>query len=287
MLSSVTAFCPGHLSGYFSPVYGRDPATTGSIGAGIVIHEGVTARVTRADSPEIVVRRMDSGGNLLCEISESPPLAYLMDRLSVTARIETVCRLPISAGFGLSAASLVASALALNTLENLGLSREDCCAIAHEAEIVHHTGLGDVAACQGGGRDFRQGAGIDAPITRYFDIREPLFALHFGPLPSAAVLSSPEALRRVAAAYPSGIPDSPRRFFKLSRDFAGKSGLLTPEVSEVLSDCEREGVPASMTMLGNGVFCLGLKGAEIFSAYDVVYELRLSGTGPGVTGIVP
>jgi pantoate kinase len=253
----------------------------------MVIHEGVTARVTRADSPEIVVRRTDSQGNLLCEISESPPLAYLMDRLSVTARIETACRLPISAGFGLSAASLVASALALNTLLDLGLSREDCCAIAHEAEIVHRTGLGDVAACQGGGRDFRQGAGISAPIIRYFDIREPLFAVHFGPLPSASVLSSPEALGRVAVACPSGIPDSPGRFFAMSRDFAEKSGLLTPEVREVLADCEREGVPASMTMLGNGAFCLGLKGGEIFSAYNEVYELRLSGTGPRITGIDP
>jgi pantoate kinase len=287
MPSSVTAFCPGHLSGYFSPVFGRDPASTGSIGAGMVICEGVTAHVTRAGAREIVVRRVDEQGNLLCEVSRSPPLAYLMERLSVTVRIETICRLPISAGFGLSAASLVASALAINTLCKLGLSREDCCAIAHEAEIVHHSGLGDVAACQGGGRDYREGAGIYAPITRYFDVREPLFALHFGPLPSSNVLSSPEVLRRVAAAYPDGIPDSPRRFFELSRTFAENSGLITPEVGEVLAHCEQEGVPASMTMLGNGVFSLGVRGGEIFSAYDEVYELRLAGTGPRITGIVP
>ena len=287
MPSSVTAFCPGHLSGYFSPVIGRDPASTGSIGAGMVISEGVTAHVTRAGAREIVVRRADEQGNILCEVSRSPPLAYLMEKLSVNVRIETVCRLPISAGFGLSAASLVSSALAINTLCNLGLSREACCAIAHEAEIVHHTGLGDVAACQGGGRDFREGAGIYAPITRYFDIREPLFALNFGPLPSSNVLSSQEALHRVARAYPRGIPDSPLRFFELSRTFAENCGLLTPEVSEILTQCEQEGVPASMTMLGNGVFSLGLRGGEIFSAYDEVYELRLAESGPRITGIVP
>jgi pantoate kinase len=287
MPSSVTAFCPGHLSGYFSPVSGRTPATTGSIGAGIVIHEGVTARATRAGSPEIVVRRIDTQGNLLCELSESPPLVSLMERLSVTVRIETECHLPISAGFGLSAASLVASALAVNTLCNLGLSREECCELAHETEIMHHTGLGDVAGCQEGGRDFRKGPGIQAPITRYFDIHEPLFALHFGPLPSADVLSSPDALRLVSGAYPSGVPDTPRRFFEMSRNFSKNSGLLTPEVSEVLSHCEREGVPASMTMLGNGVFSLGLKGGEILSDYDEVYELRLAGAGPRVTGIAP
>jgi pantoate kinase len=152
---------------------------------------------------------------------------------------------------------------------------------------VHHTGLGDVAACQGGGRDFREGAGISAPITRYFDTREPIFALHFGPLPSSEVLSSPEALRRVAGAYPGGIPDTPRRFFELSRAFAENSGLITPEVGEVLAHCKQEGVPASMTMLGNGVFSLGVRGGEIFSGYDEVYELRLAETGPRITGIVP
>jgi pantoate kinase len=287
MLSSVTAFCPGHLSGYFSPVFGREPSTTGSIGAGIVVQDGVLARVTRADVPEIIVHRVDSGGFLLDQVMESPPLAFLMERLSVTARIETECRLPIGAGFGLSAAALVASSLAINTLFELGLSVEDCCGLAHESEILHRTGLGDVAACQGGGRDFRQGPGIQAPITRYFDIREPLFALHFGPLPSPEILGSPETLRRVSEAYPGGTPDTAFHFFELSRSFAEKSGLLTPEVREVLSRCDREGVPASMTMLGNGVFSMGLKGGEILSAYDEVYELQLAPSGPRITGFAP
>jgi pantoate kinase len=287
MMQSVTAFCPGHLSGYFSPVIGRDPAHTGSIGAGIVIHEGVEARVSRAESPEILVRRIAPEGHLLDEVPVSPPLSYLMERLSVTAMIETECRLPISAGFGLSAAALVASSLAINTLYELGLTPEDCYELAHEAEIVHRTGLGDVAACQGGGRDFRLGPGIRAPITRFFDIREPLSAIHFGPLPSPEILGSPEALRRVSEAYPGNTPDTVFHFFELSRKFAEKSGLLTPEVSEVLSHCDREGVPASMTMLGNGVFSIGLKGAEILSAYEEVYELKLAPSGPRITGIVP
>jgi pantoate kinase len=287
MLSSVTAFCPGHLSGYFSPVIGRDPATTGSIGAGIVIQEGVEARVSRADVPEILVRRVDSDGHRLDLGSGSPPIAYLMERLSVTARIETECRLPISAGFGLSAAALVASSFALNTLYELGFSPEECCELAHEAEIVHRTGLGDVAACQGGGRDFRQGPGIRAPITRFFDIREPLSAIHFGPLPSPEILGSPEALRRVSAAYPGNTPDTVFHFFELSRSFTEKSGLLTPEVGEVLSHCDREGIPASMTMLGNGVFSIGPKGAEILSSYERVYDLKLAPSGPRITGIVP
>jgi pantoate kinase len=287
MLSSVTAFCPGHLSGYFSPVYGPDLPTTGSMGAGIVIHEGVTARATRADTPGIIVRRFDAQGKLMVELAESPPIASLMERLPVTVRIETECRLPIGAGFGLSAAALVASALAINTLAELGLSQGECCELAHEVEILHHTGLGDVAACQGGGRDFRQGPGIQAAITRYFDIHKPLFAVNFGPLPSPGILGSPEALARISDAYPGQVPDTPFRFFELSRRFAEGSGLLTPEIEEVLSHCDREDVPASMTMLGNGVFSLGLKGGEVLSSYGEVYELQLAPFGARITGIVP
>jgi pantoate kinase len=287
MLSSVTAFCPGHLSGYFSPVFGPDLRNTGSLGAGIVIHEGVTARATWAESPEIVVRRFDSQGKVLVELAESPPITSLLERLPVTVRIETECRLPIGAGFGLSAAALVASALAVNSLGELGLSREECCELAHEAEILHRTGLGDVAACQGGGRDFRQGPGLQAPITRYFDIHKPLYAVNFGPLPSPRILGSPDAMVRVSEAYPRETPDTPFRFFELSRRFAGESGLVTPEIEEVIAHCGREDVPASMTMLGNGVFSLGLKGGEILSSYGEVYELQLAPFGARITGIVP
>ena len=39
-LMSVTAYCPGHISGYFKRVIGKTPEPTGSIGAGIVIDPG-------------------------------------------------------------------------------------------------------------------------------------------------------------------------------------------------------------------------------------------------------
>ena len=52
---TVTAFCPGHISGYFRRIEGESVAATGSIGAGIVISEGVTATVTPADSTSVSV----------------------------------------------------------------------------------------------------------------------------------------------------------------------------------------------------------------------------------------
>ena len=54
----VVAFCPGHISGYFKRIQGDTVASTGSIGAGIVISEGVTAMVKPADQTSICIRRI-------------------------------------------------------------------------------------------------------------------------------------------------------------------------------------------------------------------------------------
>jgi pantoate kinase len=179
----------------------------------------------------------------------------------------------------------MASACAINTLCDTGLSTRELTALAHEAEILHHTGLGDVAACQGGGRDYRTGAGPGAEIIRYFDVAGLVYAVNFGPMFSPGILGSPDALERISAAYPGKRPDTPEAFFRLSRLFAEASGLMTPPVREALAECDREGVPASMTMLGNGVFALGKEALEILSAHGEVFELHMADSGARITGV--
>ena len=286
-ISSVAAFCPGHLSGYFYPVIGSTPSTTGSIGAGIVIREGVAVRVSRSDDLSVCARRVREDGTILEEFTDSPPLSWLARQFSCTVRIETSCMLPIGAGFGLSAAALMAAAFAINTLCDGGLSPGECAGVAHEAEIRHHTGLGDVAACQGGGRDYRTGAGTGARIIRYFDVNEPVYAVNFGPLLSPGILGSREALERISTAYPGEHPDTPVMFFRLSRLFAEASGLLTPAVREALAACDRSGVAASMTMLGNGVFAQGEQAKRVLSSFGEVFELHMAASGVRITEILP
>lgn len=285
--SVVTASCPGHISGYFRPVTGPDYRTTGSIGAGIVIEEGVVVRATPSPVPGVVARHVGEDGTVLEELHDSPPLAYLLRRLRAGVQLETVCSLPIGAGFGLSAAALMAAAAAINELFGLGMTPGACAELAHEAEIVHRTGLGDVAACQGGGRDFRLGPGIAAGIHRFFDLDAPISAVTFGPLPSPTVLGSALALDRVTAAYPGEYPGTPAGFFRLSRLFAEKSGLLTRELDGLLRDCEKHGIMASMTMLGNGVFASGEGAVDLLSSYGTVMELHMAAGGVRITGVIP
>ncbi|MHB8053062.1 MAG: pantoate kinase [Methanoregula sp.] len=284
---TVTAFCPGHISGYFRRVMGESVATTGSIGAGIVISEGVMATVTPTDFTSVSVNRKDKSGKLVQYSRTSPPLEYILEKIGVTVSVTTECCLPIGAGFGLSAAALLATLTAVNRSNNLGLTPRDIAALAHEAEVVHRTGLGDVAACQGGGWVVRSGPGIDAAITRSFDLPESLYAVSFGPISTPTVLGSREQMARVAAAFPQGPPEDAEDFFRISRQFAENSGLLTKEAGAVIRQCADNNVPASMTMLGNGVFAYGRNARDILSASGDVYAFTVAKAGTRIVWVRP
>ncbi|WP_321508639.1 pantoate kinase [uncultured Methanoregula sp.] len=282
--TSVTAYCPGHISGYFKRVVGADLASTGSIGAGIVISEGVTATISPSETTSICIRQHSPFRNNPVISDSSPPLSFVLERLGVNATVITECNLPIGAGFGLSAAALLSTLTAVNQLFGLDLSTHDIALSAHETEVIHKTGLGDVSACQGGGRVLRKGPGIDADIEREFDIREPLYAVSFGPIHTPSVLGSPDQMERVSTAFPRLYPESPAGFFNMSQQFAKDSGLMTDEVRKVLDICNEAGILSSMTMLGNGVFACGRNAKEVLSAFGNVYEFTVADRGARIIG---
>ncbi len=144
-----------------------------------------------------------------------------------------------------------------------------------------------MAACQGGGRVERQGPGIDGRIDRMFDLTEPLYAVSFGPIPSPSVLGSPERLEQIASAYPPGPSRDLPGFFSNANTFAERSGLVTPEVQEVLAACREEDVPAAMTMLGNGVFGYGRGARDVLKKFGNTTELFMARTGTRILGEMP
>jgi pantoate kinase len=291
MEETALGFCPGHISGYFCPVRGPDLKLEGSRGAGLVISEGVTATVTPARRPHVEIERTGSRGEVIERISGSPPIEYAMDRMGIAAKVGTKCRLPLSAGFGLSAAALIATVSALNRCFSLGMNSRECFELAHETEVAGMTGLGDVAACQGGGIDCRESAGIFGKITRLPPPPLPVYAVTFGPLPSPGILGSGAAMDRVVRAFPARCPTSIEEFFTLSRKFAEESGLITPDVRTALARCDNEGIAASMTMIGNGIFAYGMGAETVLSGLGEVFELKIvpvdggwSTGSPGILG---
>lgn len=279
MVISAVAFCPGHISGYFRRVEGDSVETTGSTGEGIVISEGVRATVMKADEPSVEIRRTNAHNHEIARISGSKPLESVMARLGVCAAVTTECRLPLEAGFGLSAAALLAGITALDVLHGLSLGSREIIRLAHETEIGHRSGLGDVAACQGGGLECRPVAGIHADITRSLDVPGVIATVTLGTLETSSVIGSPGAMAQVADAYPGRCPTDIFDFFRLSRQFAEHSGLIAPGVRDILDACDSTGVPASMTMLGNGVFAYGDTAAAVLSPYGNVAVMTVARSG--------
>jgi pantoate kinase len=277
MVERALAWSPGHISGYFRRCAGPAPAATGSVGGGIVIAEGVTVEAVPADEPSVrVLVRAPDGRVTVAD--GSPPVEHLMDRLGAPAALTTRCTLPIGAGFGLSAAALLAAGAALSALHGLDLARSEVAVVAHEAEVRFRTGLGDVAAAQGGGVVVRRGPGIGAEVLRFFS-DEPVCAVSFGPIPTPGVLDSDDAMARVRAAFPAEEPRDLAGLVRASRAFAEASGLATDRVRDALAACDAAGVPASMTMLGDGVFATGPGAAETLARFGPVRRLHVAAGG--------
>jgi pantoate kinase len=276
---AVIAFCPGHISGYFKKISGDTIASTGSIGAGIVISEGVTSTVRPSDKISISIHQKSSNGTSFEIASDSPLLTSVMEEMDMTASVITECTLPIGAGFGLSAAALLATLTAANHLFDRGMSPGTIAQCAHAAEVTHRTGLGDVAACQAGGWVIRSGPGILGRIERRFDMTDPLYAVSFGPISTPSVLGSPALLEQVSSAFPKTMPENIADFFLLSRQFSEQSGLITRQAKSIIRHCDAAGVPSAMTMLGNGVFAYGRKAQDLLKPFGHVYEFHVAAIG--------
>jgi len=271
MERSVVAFAPGHISGYFRRVDGPTIDSTGSLGAGIVISRGVTVTLEPA---EISTAKVSSG--------EHPHL--LLDaakELGITADITAQADMPIGAGFGMSAAALLATAYAANRLFDLGMSENELATFAHTFEVKQGTGLGDVAASAGGGIDVRTKAGIHGVTTRIKDSRT-ITTVTLGSISTPEIITSPSTMQQVTAAFPAHVPTTLDEVMTNSRSFAENSGLITARIRPILDACDKAGVSASMTMLGEGVFAIGPAAEKILSQFGTTYTFTAAETGPAI-----
>jgi pantoate kinase len=94
-------------------------------------------------------------------------------------------------------------------------------------------------------------------------------------------------MARISAAYPRRCPHNLIDFYRLSRSFAERSRLIAPDLRRVLEACDAAGVPASMTMLGNGVFASGAAAEGVLSRFGEVYKLAVARRGPYLIEVKP
>jgi len=247
---SASAFVPGHVTGFFSTHPDDDPARAGSRGGGLALADGVTVTVERG-----------AGLTIDGDAIEMAAVSRVLEALDVEARVAAEADLPLGAGFGVSGAVTLGTALTANAAFDCRRSVNELVAVAHEAEVMAGTGLGDVVGQAHGGVPLRLAPG--APEHNELDAiptRARVEYVSFGGLSTEEVITGDtetlsaageRALRTVV-----GEPTLPA-FLRASRRFAREADLLTDPVREAVEAATDAGGDAAMAMLGETVFSLG------------------------------
>jgi pantoate kinase len=252
MADVAQAFVPGHVTGFFTSHPDADPTRAGSQGAGVALSEGVTVTVRPASDPEVVLNG---------EPVEIEAVERVLETLQMEATVRGVTDLPVGAGFGVSGAMALGTALATNAAGDRRLSTNELVTVAHGAEVQAGTGLGDVVAQNRGGLTIRLDPG--GPHHNNLDgipARERIEYHVLGGLSTDDVLGDETGqLDEAGKQALSDVVQEPTvdRFMRASRAFSRESGLLTDAVREVVTDVTESGGRATMAMLGETVFALG------------------------------
>lgn len=180
---------------------------------------------------------------------------------------------PIESGFGASAGFALGTSIGLSKLLKLPLTFNQAAAVAHNAEVDLKTGMGDVMGSVIGGFPVRIEPGapgygkadklLDGRERGSKDDGEGLFVISksLGTIETASVLNDPDMTHKVNSVARDMLQKlllNPQvtNFMDLSLEFAQKTGLIDPEVMEIVNVLKDETLGASMAMLGKTAFAI-------------------------------
>ena len=248
------AFAPANISCIFRLYNSKRYETTGSIGAGFTLSKGVITTVQIANKTSIQVNN---------KIIKFPTVASVIENMTkIPVRISIKSYYPFGCGFGMSAASALSVAYALNKLLKLNKTKKEIGLIAHVAEVKNKTGRGDVGGQFNGGCLIKtqQGKPLNGKHL-YFD-NKMIYYRVFAPIDTKTVITNPENIKKINVAGDAALKKLKKiknikfkEFIKISKQFAVKSGLMTNKnLLKTLKEIETKGGAGSMIMLGHALF---------------------------------
>ena len=256
-MEQAKAFAPGNISCVFKIVPDEDPSKMHSLGMGFTVSEGVEVTVSEDKRTTVTFNG--------AEIAFPTVMAVAQKLACRPVSVEIVSDLVLSSGFGLSGASALATAHALNALLGLGKSEEELAMTAHVAEVENLTGLGDVCAQWRGGCLVKLRPGHPLSAEPLGVAEQPIYYRYFGPIHTKEILRDDRRRERINKAADKALEDIKGlmetatadldAYIRVSKAFALDSGLLTDRrVLAAIQQIETDGGTASMIMLGNAVF---------------------------------
>lgn len=255
------AFAPGHISAFFEPVYVQgDMDRSGSRGAGVAVSLGAVSHVIVSPALQHMISVHINGKPASAPVTKMA-LNYLIGDTSLSISVTTMIDLPVSQGFGMSAAGALSASLALCDLLNIPC--QNAVRAAHYAEIQSHTGLGDVIASSFGGIEIRRKAGLPPwGILEHIPGKFELVLCVIGKkIETKKILTDAAKLHEIASYgryCTKKLLQKPtlEHLFSLGWEFTQKINVADKTVIQAITSANRHGM-ASMCMLGNSVFAVG------------------------------
>jgi|SRR3989338_1376392 len=257
-MTSAKAFAPANISCIFKIYEHKNPRFMGSYGVGFTLNEGVVVDAAESKRTEVVFDN---------ESIKFPTVKSVIERLTrAKLRIYIRSKLPLGCGFGLSGASALATAYAVNNLLELKKSDKELAIIAHIAEVENKTGLGDVVNQHFGGFCLKL-----KPSSYFIVEKKPINNLDiycrcFSKISTKSIISNPKlkykinnsastALDKIKTLTKNNQKIRLSDIIRISKEFSVNSGLLKDEKTmQTIKNIEKNNGNASMMMLGNAIF---------------------------------
>ncbi len=299
-MDEVTVQVGGHVTLLFSvhskPLLARNQ---GSKGAGLCLEDGVKATVEHiAKGPDqILVTKMDGSPFLEGEKMYFDLLNSFRDlfNIDLPVRITINLELPVSQGFGMSAAGILATSLALGELFDCG-DEGQLARLAHRLERQKSGGLGDVLGLWAGGCELRVIPGSPPfPGNAYgFDVGCPALLVWDpdGGKHTSNYIDDPEWKSKITLAGESAVNRLKmyewnqgiwNRLLEEADNFALESGLLDePERAKLLNlvlEQSDDSMSSHLCMLGTSLIILPKRLGQNVDFGTITSKLRSLGLG--------
>jgi len=287
------AFCPAHITGFFkADLESQSLESKGSLGAGFSIRDGVTTTVHARKSDkkdfQLKITGYKPDNTLVSEFIVKKFLDLIDENYFVDVHHDI--SVPVGYGLGCSAAVALSLSLALDQALGTQLSKTQIGQIAHNAEIVCKTGLGDVLAAFHGGFEIRTKSGapgigsVEKIDTEYNSV----IMICFAPI------STPEFMRdRLSSINGLGgkmvhkllASRDTNEFQDMSLEFAKYIKVVTPKMQQVIDELQENGIKCGVALFGETIFVLSTSKLEnrvlnILKKYDgIIIKSKIDGFG--------
>ncbi len=274
-MKKITAFAPAHISGFFIPKITKKPEESGSLGAGVCLDDGITAEASFSNTTRILLDNKP--------FECSPVIDAIHTLTDAPLKIKLNSTVPFGAGFGASGASTLASVVAANQLQNVNLTKNQLAQIAHRAEVINRTGLGDIPAQITGGIVIRLKEGVPPhnKIDKILTGKTQISWVSFKNISTKKILEDDTLQKQIVTSGENVLKNlickpTIENFMIQSNKFTNEVNLASNHVLDAIEAARAKGYMAAQAMLGDTAFAIG---KNVFSEYEHAGTSLISHTG--------